>query len=54
MPESIAITTITKKVNIKPCFIGLGLGILTTTGLFLPAPVMSQPLAAAEITIAQA
>ncbi len=54
MPESIAVTSNTKKVKTKNCFISLGLGILTTTGLFLPAPDISQPLAAAEITIAQA
>ena len=39
-------------MKIKTCFIGLGLSVLTTTGLFLPAPVLSQPRA--TVTVAQA
>ncbi len=53
MPELIAVTIIIKKVKIKTCFIGLGLGILTTTGLLLPMPAISQQ-AIAETIVAQA
>lgn len=49
----LSIITITKKVNVKTCFIGLGLGILTTTGLFFPAPAISQQ-ATTQTIIAQA
>ncbi len=40
------LVAIPKKVKIKTCVIGLGLSILTTTSLFLSAPVMSKPTAA--------
>lgn len=50
IPAAIAIT---KKVKIKNCVIGLGLSVLTTTGLFLPAPAISKPTAA-KIIVAQA
>ncbi len=43
-----------RKVKIKTCFIGLGIGVLTTTGLFLPAPAMSSLPPSAEVIIAQA
>ncbi|WP_199191975.1 hypothetical protein [Chlorogloea sp. CCALA 695] len=43
IPAAIAIT---KKVKIKNCVIGLGLSVLTTTGLFLPVPAISKPIAA--------
>ncbi len=49
MPVLVAIP---KKVKIKNCFIGLGLSILTTTTLFLPAPAISEPTAA-KIIVAQ-
>ena len=49
-PAAIAIT---KKVKIKNCLIGLGLSVLTTTGLFLPAPAISEPMAT-KIIVAQA
>ena len=49
MPVLIAIP---RKVKIKTCFIGLGLSILTTTSLFLPAPAISEPTAA-KIIVAQ-
>ncbi|WP_158506176.1 CsgG/HfaB family protein [Synechocystis sp. PCC 7509] len=41
-------------MNIKTCFIGLGLGILTTTGLFFPAPAILSAQSTAEVIIAQA
>lgn len=49
----LTLIAISKKVNIKTCFIGLGLGILTTTGLFIPAPATSQQTTA-QTVIAQA
>ena len=40
-------------MKIKNCLIGLGLSVLTTTGLFLPAPAISEPTAT-KIIVAQA